>query len=163
MLKKVFVLFVFVVLSFSAEWKEKKIQMAPKNIDPVYMLDITRMPKFNAKIFLANGQIIDFCCPKAMFDFYFRPLNYPEYKIKKEEDFKKLMVKDYISGKWIDAKKALFVFGSKLQGPKGDDLIAFDNKDNIKVFMLKYGGTKILDFKGIKKRGFALIKYLDMP
>ena len=156
MLRKVLVVLLFVSFCFTAQWKAKELKMAPQNIDPVYMLNITNSPKFNAKIILSNGTKIDFCCPKAMFDFYFRPLNYPEYKIKKEEDFKQLLVKDYMSGKWIDAKKALFIFGSHLKGPKGDDLIPFSNKENLNIYMIKYGGSKILDFKGIKKRGFAL-------
>ena len=163
MFKKILLLFVFVALVHSSQWKEKELKTAPKNIDPVYMLDVTKMPKFNAKIILANGKEVNFCCVKSMFDFYFRPFNYPEYKVKEEKDFKKLLVKDYISGKWIDAKKALFVFGSRLQGPKGDDLIAFGTKESLKIFMIKYKGTKVLDFNGVKRRGFALIKYLDMP
>ena len=134
----------------------------PKNIDPVYMIDITKLPKFNAKIILASGEEINFCCPKAMFDLYFRPRAYPEYKIKSESDFKKLLVKDYLSGKWIDAKKALFVFGSRLQGPKGDDLIPLRNKDSVNIYMLRYGGSRVLDFNDIKRRKMALIKYLDM-
>ncbi len=140
-----------------------KINTAPKNIDPVYGLDVTKHPKFQAKIVLANGKEILFCCPKAMFDLYFRPFNFPEYNIKEEKDFKQLLVKDYISGQWIDAKKALYVFGSRLQGPKGDDLIPVRNKDVLNVYMLKYGGSRVLTFPDIKKRGFGLIKFLDMP
>jgi len=163
MFKKILLLLVFVALVHSSQWKEKNDTQAPKNIDPVYMIDITKLPKFNAKIILANGEEINFCCSKAMFDSYFRPRVYPEYKIKAESDFKKLLVKDYLSGEWIDAKKALFIFGSKLQGPKGDDLIAVRNLNNAKIFQNKYGGSKILDFRGIKQRGLSLIKYLDMP
>lgn len=159
-MKKLIVLFLMVIALFASN---EKNTTAPKNIDPVYMLDVTKQPEFNAKIILANGKEIIFCCPKAMFDFYFRPFDYPEYKVKEEKDFKKLLVKDYLSGEWIDAKKALYVFGSKLQGPKGDDLIPLRNKDAVNIFMLKYGGTKILTFADIKKRGYALIKYLDMP
>ena len=55
------------------------------------------------------------------------------------------------------------MFGSKLQGPKGDDLIPLRNQDAVNIFRLKYGGTKVLTFPDIKKRGYALIKYLDMP
>ena len=159
-MKKLIVLFLMVIALFASN---EKNTTAPKNIDPVYMLDVTKQPEFNAKIILANGKEIIFCCPKAMFDFYFRPFDYPEYKVKEEKDFKKLLVKDYLSGEWIDAKKALYVFGSKLQGPKGDDLIPLRNKDAVNIFMLKYGGTKILTFADIKRRGYALIKYLDMP
>jgi len=154
-MKKIFVL-LFIGLSLFAKTD-------PKYLDPVYMIDTKKYPKFGAKIILANGQEVYFATTKSMFDFYFRPRNYPEYNISKESDFKKLLVKDYISGKYIDAKKALYVFGSRLVSPKGDDLIPFKNKDTLNLFMLKYGGTKVLDFNGIKRRGMGLIKYLDMP
>jgi len=158
-MKKIFIMLFLILPLFSSQ----ATKTAPKNIDPVYMLDVTKYPKFNAKIVLSNGKEIVFCCPKAMFDFYFRPFDYPEYNVKEEKDFKKLLVKDYLSGEWIDAKKALYMFGSKLQGPKGDDLIPLRNQDAVNIFRLKYGGTKVLTFPDIKKRGYALIKYLDMP
>ncbi len=155
-MKKI-ILFLFLTLSLFANENNNT------KIDPVYMMDTTKYPKFGAKIILSNGKEIYFATVKSMFDFYFRPRNFPEYKIKKEGDFKKLLVKEYLSGKYIDAKKALFVFGSRLQSPKGDDLIPVRNKDALNIYMLKYGGTKVLDFNDIKRRGIALIKYLDMP
>ncbi len=138
-------------------------QINGKNIDPVYMIDVNKDKRFNAKIELSDGEKILFCCPKAMFDLYFRPMDYPEYKIKSENDFKKLMVKDFISGEWIDAKKAFYVFGSRLLGPKGDDLIPLGSKKNVALFKNRYGGSRVLTFDEIVKKGYGLIKYLDMP
>ncbi len=132
-------------------------------LDPIYHIDVNKHPKFQAKIELRNGQTILFCCPKAMFAFYLRPYLYPEYKIKSELDFKKLLVKDYLSGDWIKAEGALYVFGSRLQGPKGDDLIPVRNKDALNVFRLKYGGTRILTFPEVVHKGYGLIEYLDAP
>jgi nitrous oxide reductase accessory protein NosL len=162
-MKKIFLVAIVAFNLVCGQWKEKELQKPPKNIDPVYMMDISKYPKFSAKIILSSGEEVNFCCPKSMFDFYFRPFNYPEYRVEKEKDFKKLLVKDYLSGKWIDAKKALFVFGSRLQGPKGDDLIPVRSKDVLNIYMLKYGGSKVLTFADIRKRGFAIIKFLDMP
>jgi nitrous oxide reductase accessory protein NosL len=153
-------LFAFLVLANAAE----KQSNAPKKIlDPVYYIDVSKAPSFNAKIILENGKEILFCCPKAMFNLYFRPLYYPQYNIKKESDFKKLLVKDFLTKKWIDAKKALFVFGSNVRSPKGDDLIPVKSKEHQKIFFLRYGGSKTLTFQEIKKKGYALIKFLDMP
>jgi len=151
-MKKIFLILSLFVLGLQAN-----------NLDPVYMIDISKYPKFNAKIVLKDNKEVMFCCPKSMFSFYFRPFEYIEYNIKEESDFKKLLVKDYLSGDWIDAKKAYYVFGSRVNGPKGDDLIPLKSKDHINIFMLKYGGSKILMFPDIKKRGYGLIKYLDLP
>jgi len=163
---RLFILF-FLALSLFAFDKNKTIKpvkIEKVTLDPVYMLPVEKYPKFQAKIVLEDGKTILFCCPKAMFDLYFRPFYYPEYKIKKESDFKKLLVKDYLTGDWIDAKRALYVFGSRLVGPKGDDLIPVKNsKLHLKMFQAKYGGTRVLTFDEVKKRGEAFIEYLDSP
>ncbi len=158
MRKYLFLFFLLIPLLFAKETNTTKTL-----VDPVYGLPVDKYPKFQAKIELANGKEILFCCPKAMFDLYFRPFAYPEYNIKEEKDFKKLYVKDILSGEWIDAKKALYVFGSRLQSPKGDDLIPVKNKEALAIFKLKYGGSRVLTFGEIVQKGFALIKYLDMP
>ncbi len=152
--------FTFLLAKGDGEKKEVKI---PKNIDPVYMLDVTKYPKFNAFAELTNGKTVTFCCPKAMFDFYLRPFFYKEYNIKGEKDFKNLYVIDYLTGKKIDAKKALYIFGSKLTGPKGDDLIPVKDQTTSQIFRLKYGGSRVLTFPEVIKKGMGLIKFLDMP
>ncbi len=136
---------------------------ATKTLDLVYHIDVNKYPKFQAKIELKNGKEILFCCPKSMFYFYLRPYEFPEYNVTNELDFKKLLVKDYLSGKWIKAEGALYVFGSRLQGPKGDDLIPVRNKDALNIFRLKYGGSKVLTFPEVRKKGIGLLKFLDMP
>ena len=158
---RLFVMVLVVVSMLVA--KVVNVQVEGKIVDPVYMLPVDKYPKFQAKIVLRNGDEILFCCPKAMFDLYIRPFNYPEFRIKSEQDFKGLYVKDYLSGKWIDAKKALYIFGSRLQGPKGDDLIPLRNKDVARIYRLKYGGSRILTFGEILHKGYGLIKFLDMP
>ena len=72
---------------------------------------------------------------------------------------KTLYVQDFLSGEKVPASEAVYVFGSRLSGPHGDDLIPFATETNAKLFMLKNGGTKILPFARISK---GLIRYLDM-
>ncbi len=156
-------LLIFSLIAGEQNRSIKPVSVKQVTLDPVYMIPVDKYPKFQAKIVLANGKEVLFCCPKAMFDFYFRPFYYPEYHVKKEQDFKKLLVKDFISGKWIDAKKALYVFGSRLMGPKGDDLIPVKDRLALKFFQAKFGGTRVLTFDEVKKRGMGLIEYLDSP
>ncbi|SMC08585.1 nitrous oxide reductase accessory protein NosL [Nitratiruptor tergarcus] len=162
-MKKIFAIFLFVTLLFGQNASKDSKSSQKATLDPIYHLDVNKNPKFQAKIELANGKTILFCCPKSMFYFYLRPYEFPEYKIKKETDFKKLLVKDYISGEWIKAEGALYVFGSRLQGPKGDDLIPVRNKDTLNIFRLKYGGSKVLTFPEVVHKGVGLIYFLDAP
>ncbi|MRJ02918.1 MAG: hypothetical protein GXO19_01370 [Epsilonproteobacteria bacterium] len=151
------------LLLWGGEEKSSQSSQSQTLRDPIYHLPVDKHPRFQAKIVLRSGQEILFCCPKAMFAFYLRPYLYPEYKIKSELDFKELLVKDYLSGKWIKAEGALYVFGSTLVGPKGDDLIPVRNQDALNIFRLKYGGSRVLTFPEIVHKGMGLIEYLDAP
>ncbi len=132
----------------------------PKNaIDPLYGWNVNKYGNLICMIELKNGKKVYFSSVKSMMDFYFRPWYYEEYGAKTDKDIKKMVVQDYISGKTLDAKKAYYVFGSRLIGPKGDDLIPFADKTTLKLFESKYGGHKVLRFNKITK---GLIKYLDM-
>jgi len=128
-------------------------------LDPVYLLDISKYPKFSTKMVLKNGKTIEFASVKSMMNFYFHPEKYPEYRVKSRDEIDKMFVKDYITGKEINAKDAWYVFGSRLVGPHGDDLIPLSSKTNVELFMKKYGGTRVFR---IDKFTFGLIKYLDM-
>jgi nitrous oxide reductase accessory protein NosL len=94
-----------------------------------------------------------------MMNFYFHPEKYPEYGVKSRTEIDKMFVRDYITGKKIDAKDAFYIFGSKLIGPHGDDLIPLSSKTQVELFMKRFGGTKVLK---IDDFSFGLIKYLDM-
>jgi len=133
----------------------------PKNaLDPLFHWNVNKYGNLVCMIELKNGKKAYFSSVKSMMDFYYRPWYYTEYGAKTTKDIKKMVVQDYITGKAIDAKKALYVFGSRLIGPKGDDLVPFSDRTTLKMFEVKYGGTKVLPFSRISK---GLIKYLDMP
>jgi nitrous oxide reductase accessory protein NosL len=71
-------------------------------------------------------------------------------------------VRDYLDGTKLPAEQAWYVFGSRLVGPHGDDLIPLASKTRADLFVRRYGGTKIMDYKELRSKGFGLIKYLDM-
>jgi nitrous oxide reductase accessory protein NosL len=127
--------------------------------DPLFHWNVNKYGNLVCMIELKNGKKAYFSSVKSMMDFYYRPWFYVEYGAKTAKDIKKMVVQDYLTGKTVDAKKALYVFGSRLIGPKGDDLIPFADEASLKMFEAKYGGTKVLPFSRISK---GLIKYLDM-
>ncbi len=148
-----FLIFSFAFSSESA-WGDR-----PNRLDPVYQLKVDDYPKFEADITLENGREIRFCCVKSMMHFYFSPYRYPEYGTDSSDAVKKMLVKDYLDGSKIDAKKAWYVFGSRLVGPHGDDLIPLSSKSRAELFVKRYGGTRIMPFE---KLSASLVRYLDM-
>ncbi len=131
----------------------------PNRLDPVYQLKVDKYPKFQTEMVLKNGRKIRFCCVKSMLGFYFSPYRFPEYGVKESGEIDKMFVKDYLDGSRIDAKKAWYVFGSRLVGPHGDDLIPLSSKTRAELFVKRYGGTRIMEFG---KLSAGLVRYLDM-
>ncbi len=127
--------------------------------DPVYQLEIGKYPKFSAELTLKNGSNIRFVSVKAMMNFYFHPEKYPEYAVTDRREISHMTVKDYLDGTPVDARKAWYVFGSRVVGPHGDDLIPFKSRASAELFVKKFGGTRIMDADKIT---FGLIHYLDM-
>jgi len=136
-----------------------KILLLDRNeTDPVYQLPLNKYPKWLCEAELKNGKKVQFVSVKAMMQTY----QHQKYFIKHhllETGIKAMYVQDFISGQRVDASKAFYVFGSRITGPHGDDLVPFSSEQNAKLFMMKNGGTKILPFVKLSK---GLIRYLDM-
>ena len=126
--------------------------------DPVYLLPLKKYPKWITEAKLDNGKKVHFVSVKSMMTVYFHQPYFQRHKFI-DGNITKLYVQDYINGKKIDAKNAVYLFGSNIVGPHGDDLIPFENREKAKIFQLKNGGTKILPFNKLSK---GLIRYLDM-
>jgi nitrous oxide reductase accessory protein NosL len=164
MKKVILIAFLSLSIALAIEPKEANVTKFKANLqlDPVYKLDIKKYPKFATKMVLKSGKVINFISVKSMLNYYYHPEKYPGFGAKSKLDVKEMFVKDYLDGKELNLKDAWYIFGSKLSGPHGDDLIPVSSKVKAKLFEEKYGGTKIMDFKEIGNKGFGLIKYLDM-
>jgi len=143
-----------VVFAAESVWGDKLNER-----DPVYQLKIDKYPNFETEMVLKNGKHIRFCCVKAMMNFYFHPEKYPEYGVKDRNEIDKMFVKDYLDGTKVDAKKAWYIFGSRIVGPHGDDLIPLSSKARAELFVKRYGGSRIMT---TDKFTYGLIHYLDM-
>jgi len=132
-------------------------------LDPVYLVNIDKNPKFEAQIELKNGKIIRFASVKSMMNFYYNPAKYPGFGVSRDgKEISKMYVRDYLDGKKVLANRAFYVFGSRLVGPHGDDLIPLSSRARAELFVKRYGGTRIFSYDEMMKKGFGLIKYLDM-
>ena len=110
-------------------------------------------PIWASKIEFKNGKNAFFCSPKSMFEFYFN-----EEKWKIYIDNKAFLVTDYKTSKIIDAKKAFFVYGSSKISPAGDDLVAFESKEDASNYSQNNNGKRIFSFSEVKN---SLIRLLN--
>jgi len=60
-----------------------------------------------------------------------------------------MLVTDYYTLESLPAKDALFVTGSNVYGPMGNELIPFKNRKEAENFLSDHKGEKILGFKDI--------------
>ena len=136
-----------------------EIKLADQNsTDPVYQLSLKQYPKWLCEAILENGKTMQFISVKSMMQVYQHQEYFEKHQLI-ESPIKTLYVQDYMSGEKIEADKAVYLFGSKIVGPHGDDLVPFASEERAKLFMMKNGGTKILPYAKLSK---GLIRYLDM-
>ena len=138
---------------------DTKILLLDQNAtDPVYLLPLNKYEKWLCEAELKNKQKVQFVSVKSMMQAYQHQEHFIRHGFLKT-GIKTMYVQDFLSGKKVDATKAVYVFGSRITGPHGDDLIPFASEEHAKLFMMKHGGTKILPFEKLNK---GLIRYLDM-
>jgi hypothetical protein len=126
--------------------------------DMVYQLPLKKFQKFICEAKLDDGRVVQFVSVKSMLQVYFHQKYFIDHKLIKT-NIQSMYVQDFLTGDVINAKNAVYMFGSNQIGPHGDDLIPFKSKDMAKVFKIKSGGTKILTFKQLN---VGLVRYLDM-
>jgi len=134
---------------------------APKKtalVDPAYGMAFQKDAPFTCRAKLANGDEVYFASVKSMMQAYFHPDYFKRHKLL-ADTIETMYVRDFLSGKELEATQAVYVFGSRLVGPHGDDLIPLSGPEQAKLFELKYGGHKVLPFERLTK---GLIRYLDM-
>jgi len=135
-----------------------KISQLQVKVDPAYEISLRKYPKWHCEATLKNGAKAEFISVKSMMQVFFHQEYFKKHELLAGE-IKQLFVHDYLNGRKVEASKALYLFGSRVVGPHGDDLIPFESEANAKLFQMKNGGTKILPFAKLTK---GLIRYLDM-
>lgn len=145
------------ILSLSLFAGEIKL-LDQKANDPAYQLPLKKYQKFLCEATLENGKKVQFVSVKAMMQVFYHQKYFIDHKFI-DSHIKNMFVQDFLTGTKLDAKKALYVFGSRVIGPHGDDLIPLKDDASVKVFTIKYKGTKTIPYSKIT---VGLIRYLDM-
>ena len=115
-------------------------------------------PIWASKIEFKNGKNAFFCSPKSMFEFYFNEEKCKIFEIESQSDFTNILITDYKTSKIVDAKKAFFVYGSSKISPAGDDLVAFESKEDASNYLQNNNGKRIFSFSEVKN---SLIRLLN--
>ncbi len=100
-------------------------------------------PAWQTTIIYEGNNSVAFDGSKCMFKYAFRPQ-------EKDKKIKTILVKDFLSGNWINGMKAHYVIGSKQMGPMGKELIPFAELHEAEIFSKEHGGT-IAPYTAISK------------
>lgn len=134
------------------------LQVNKENRDLICGIEPYKHPKWATEIELINDKKLQFVSVKCMMLFYYKNSKWDDLgDFGDKEPIKTLSVQDFESLKVVDAKKAYYVFGSKVVGPKGDDLIPFEHKAAAENFMKTNGGSKILTWDDFKLNLFDFL------
>jgi nitrous oxide reductase accessory protein NosL len=98
-----------------------------------------RYPQWQSQIIFTDGTMTPFDGCKCMFNFMNGMANFD--KAHTRNDVAVAWVKDFNSGKWINAEDAYYVVGSQKMGPMGKELIPFTDHMAAMQFHKEQGGT----------------------
>ncbi len=106
---------------------------------------VGKYPAWVSQLQLSDDRVVMFDGPKDMLVYYFEPDEYGAAGGKVVD----IVVKDYYSQQWIDGRKALYVTGSDVYGPMGEEFVPFDSRKAAENFMEDHHGKRILAFDEI--------------
>lgn len=120
-------------------------QVSAKDRCPVCGMFVAKYPTWITQLKLADGKVEMFDGPKDMFVYYFSPAEYGAASTTVVD----IVVKDYYTQEWLDGKQALYVIGSDIYGPMGNEFIPFKNQASAENFLKDHHGIKIIPFNDI--------------
>ena len=143
-LQVIFFLMVVVVSSF-AEGAEKEMpKPGVRDKCPVCGMFVAKYPDWLATIRFRDGSHVFFDGAKDMFKYIHNQKKYDQ--ARKSEDIQDILVMDYYSMTWLDARKAWYVLGSDIYGPMGRELIPLAQEAGAREFLKDHKGSRIIRF-----------------
>ena len=101
-----------------------------------------RFPRWAAQLIFADGAAHFFDSPVDLFIFLADPRRFGSTRDAGEGAA--LYVTDFGDGRWLDARTARFVLGSRIRGPmRGPDLPAFADAAAAQAFIAEHGGRAL--------------------
>lgn len=107
-------------------------------------MDVKASDPAMAEIFYSDGTKVMFETAGDMLTFYSAPDKYEVTDVQKDRgNIDRILMKDYNSKAGIDARRAALVYKSKVNGPMGPDVFAFQNQQEARSFVETNGGSLV--------------------
>lgn len=130
-------------LSAGAEF----IEPDRKDKCPVCGMFVYKYPSWVAEIIFKDGTYAVFDGPKDMFRYYFNISKYNRHKTR--ADIAEIYVTEYYTTRRMRAKDVVFVIGSNVYGPMGEELVPVKGRKAAEAFARDHGGRRMLTFDQI--------------
>jgi copper chaperone NosL len=115
---------------------------ATEGICPVCKMNVKASDPATAEIFYSDGTKLMFETAGDMLTFYNAPEKYEVTGAQKDrQNIDRILMKDYNSKAEIDARQSALVYKSKVNGPMGPDIFAFQSRDEARSFVETNGGS----------------------
>lgn len=122
-----------------------QMQVSPSDRCPVCGMRVIQYSKFNCAIQLKDTTTYYFCSTGCLI----RSWMHPEiYLGLARELLERPIVREYFSGRQMDARDMIFVYGSDVIGPMGPALVPVLDERHLRVFKRRHGGktqVRLLD------------------
>lgn len=117
-----------------------RMQISARDRCPVCGMKVIRYPKFSSAIRLANRDTFYFCSNGCMLKAWL----HPEIFLQSSRQALSLaVVRDYFSGRQVDAREVFWIAGSDVIGPMGPAMVASQGRDSVDTFLKRHGGRKV--------------------
>lgn len=113
---------------------------------PVCGMFVAKFDQWLSQIVVTDAKPLVFDGVKDMMAYYFNPAQYGgDIDMSQAE----IWVRNYYTLDYIDGRNALYVIGSDVLGPMGDELIPFSTRDEAENFKKDHQGTAVILFGDI--------------
>ena len=114
-----------------------RMQISPEDRCPVCGMKVDRHRKFSSAVQLGDRTTYYFCGTGCMI----RTWMHPEIFLGVSKASLKLpVVREYFTGREVDAREVIWVAGSDIIGPMGPALVPVKDESSLKVFKQRHGG-----------------------
>ena len=117
-----------------------EMQISAEDRCPVCAMLPIRYPRFAAAFALSDGRTYYFCSPGCMMNTWLHPdifLGTPATNLERA------VVREYLSGETMDARKVLWVSGSDVVGPMGPALVPLKDRAHLDAFRRRHGAKSV--------------------
>lgn len=116
------------------------MQISEADRCPVCAMRPIRYPKFSCAIQLSDGRTYYFCGTGCMI----RSWMHPEVFLGADKSELSLpVVREYFTGRQMDARELEWVSGSDIIGPMGPALVPVQGKKEVETFKIRHGGKAV--------------------